>query len=221
MGYPGSWPGAARMAATRRRAHQDTPEQRFRDAVRHAESTRYVPVRIEVEGARWFVARVASGQERRVAWDLCEMGFRGYAPLEREKVYRARVRGVNGRVPKIRVRPVFTGYVFVGAPRGTGLVVRSLHERILDVLGGPDGPIEIPAALIGAINAREFAGKWDHVKRAAPFKPGDLVRIVDGAFAGFPGVIAALPADIRIKVEASIFGRLTPVVMEACQVERV
>ncbi len=54
-----------------------------------------------------------------------------------------------------------------------------------------------------------------------PFKPGDVVRIIEGPFNNFTGVVEEVyPDKLKLKVMVSIFGRKTPLEVDYLQVER-
>jgi len=55
----------------------------------------------------------------------------------------------------------------------------------------------------------------------ASFKEGDMVRVTTGPFADFSGVVSEVnPAQAKVKVLVSIFGRETPVELDFAQVSR-
>lgn len=58
-------------------------------------------------------------------------------------------------------------------------------------------------------------------KAKVSFEPGDEVRVIEGAFANFSGVVEEVkPEKQKLKVKVSIFGRATPVELEFGQVEK-
>ena len=209
----------------RKRQRKSDAELAFEEAQKR-EAARYAPVRIGVAGARWFVAHVMAGCERRVAADLVDLGFRAYCPLSATLSHRARVKGSSGRVRRVRIAPVFAAYLFVGVLPGRE-IGKSAHEKIIEILGDADErgehrALEIPGALVAMINERELAREWDRAHRpVAPFRVGSEVRMKEGPFAGFSGFVAAAPVDMRVRIEAMLFGRATRLTVEARQLEPV
>lgn len=67
----------------------------------------------------------------------------------------------------------------------------------------------------------QIQDKKDKVKPKVAFEPGETVKINDGPFGNFNGVVEEIDPDRgKIKVSVSIFGRTTPVELEYWQVER-
>ena len=90
---------------------------------------------------------------------------------------------------------------------------------------GPNGK---PQAITEAEAARilstreEAAAAAPKAKVKVDYEIGDAVKVLDGPFASFNGVVEELDFEkSRVKVSVSIFGRATPVELEFEQVERV
>ncbi len=194
--------GATKTIVTRRRRREARP--------------------VQIEGVRWVVARVLSGFEFAVADDLAAVGFRSFAPHAVTVALRGRVGGGEQRRKALRETPVFAGYLFVGCPEGL-LLAKLSHDRLLDVLTSVEARQSARVAeAVAMISKLHCAGVFDErTRRVAGYGVGEVVRIKDGPFAGYNGAIAALPHDMRIKVEISLFGRSVPVEMGPRQIERV
>ena len=90
---------------------------------------------------------------------------------------------------------------------------------------GPGGkPQPIPDAQAARMldTKEEAAASGAKQKISVDYEIGDSVKVLDGPFASFNGVVEELDFDRgRVKVSVSIFGRATPVELEFEQVERV
>jgi transcriptional antiterminator NusG len=90
---------------------------------------------------------------------------------------------------------------------------------------GPGGkPQPIPDAQAARMldTKEEAAAHGPKTKIHVDYEIGDAVKVLDGPFASFNGVVEELDFDRgRVKVSVSIFGRATPVELEFEQVERV
>jgi len=120
---------------------------------------------------------------------------------------------------KTSARKFFPGYILLnvdlndetwhtvrGTPKVTGFVGNDLHPEPL--------PDEDAMKIIGRI--RDGAMK---PKPKVSYEVGDVVRVVDGPFANFQGVVDNVNPDKgRVRVMVSIFGRETPVELEFIQV---
>ncbi|MEP7315747.1 MAG: transcription termination/antitermination protein NusG, partial [Sphingomicrobium sp.] len=89
---------------------------------------------------------------------------------------------------------------------------------------GPNGkPQAIPdAQALRMLDTKDEAAAAPKQKIKVDYEIGDAVKVLDGPFASFNGVVEELDFDrARVKVSVSIFGRATPVELEFEQVERV
>ena len=86
--------------------------------------------------------------------------------------------------------------------------------------GKPQAITEAEAARM--LDTKEEAAAAPKKKIKVDYEIGDAVKVLDGPFASFNGVVEELDFDrSRVKVSVSIFGRATPVELEFEQVERV
>jgi transcriptional antiterminator NusG len=122
-------------------------------------------------------------------------------------------------------RKFFPGYVLVKCDL-TDEVYHLIKNtpKVTGFLGSSGKPQPITDA-----EAARILNTKDEAAAAAPktkinvdYEIGDQVKVLDGPFASFNGVVEELDFDRgRVKVGVSIFGRATPVELEFEQVERV
>ncbi len=99
-------------------------------------------------------------------------------------------------------------------------LVRSV-PRVMGFIGGTsDRPAPISDKEVDAImNRLQQVG--DKPRPKTLFEPGEMVRVNDGPFADFNGVVEEVDYEkSRLKVSVSIFGRATPVELDFSQVEK-
>jgi transcription antitermination factor NusG len=177
------------------------------------------PSSIIVEGATWLAVRTSPGQERRVARDLTDLGFRGYCPVGQR--YYDWTNGRRAKAKQIRIFARFAPYIFVGCPPGRTLQKRSVDNIDL-ILRNSDGLRTIPQQAIQSIKDMELSGAWDETvfrPELFPMQPGDRVRIMEGAFAGFPAILQQYHENGRCSVDVKMFGRVSPIELDACAIE--
>lgn len=93
-------------------------------------------------------------------------------------------------------------------------------DRITGFVGNSTKPVPIPDEEVQKITKQIDDGQLKP-KLKVSFEKGDSVRVVDGPFNTFNGVVEEVnPEKGRLKVLVSIFGRATPVDLEFAQVER-
>ena len=113
------------------------------------------------------------------------------------------------------------GYVFVEASL-VGDVAHTLRfmPNVLGFLGGLDNPSPVPQADINRmLGTAEETELVDDVN--IPYVVDETVKVIDGPFSGFSGVIEEVNSEKRkLKVMVKIFGRKTPLELGFMQVEK-
>lgn len=172
----------------------------------------------------WFVVHAYSGFEKQVMRALVERielsGFSdrfGEVLVPTEEVVEMRA-GKKRRSE----RKFFPGYVLVQMELDdeTWHLVKET-PKVLGFIGGKaDAPAPISEAEANAILQRIQAGS-EHVTPKTVFEPGELVRVIDGPFNDFSGVVEEVNYEKnRLHVAVTIFGRSTPVELAFDQVEK-
>jgi len=173
---------------------------------------------------RWYVVQAFSGYEARVQKTLLEHiqihGLEekfGQVLVPTEEVVEMRA----GQKRK-SARKFFPGYVLVemAMDEEAWHLVKSV-PRVLGFIGGTsDRPAPITQKEADRILQR-LEDSTDKPKPKTLFEVGEVVRVIDGPFADFNGVVEELDYEKnRIKVSVLIFGRSTPVDLEFGQVEK-
>ncbi len=173
---------------------------------------------------RWYVVHAYSGFEKKVAAALRERVSRaemedrfGEILVPTEEVVEMR----SGQKRKSE-RKFFPGYVLVHMELDdeTWHLVKET-PRVLGFIGGKaDQPAPITEKEADAI-LRRVQDSEDKPRPKTIFEPGEVVRVVDGPFNDFNGVVEEVNYDkSRLRVAVSIFGRSTPVELDFAQVEK-
>lgn len=173
---------------------------------------------------RWYIIHVYSGFEKKVRDSIREQAEqKGLAnlfedilvPME-EVVEIRRGKKVNAE------RKFFPGYVVVRTVLNdeTWSLVRNT-AKVTGFLGPGGKPSPIPDHEAERIRHQMEEG-IEHPKPSIAFVSGDTVRVSEGPFASFSGVVEEVDESKgRLKVSVSIFGRATPVELEYSQVEKL
>lgn len=120
-------------------------------------------------------------------------------------------------------RRFFPGYILVKMhlTEETWHIVKNTPKITGFVGGDPTKPSPVPESEIEKMTNRIAEGQSKPRPRIS-FQEGEKVRVVDGPFANFNGVIEGVNPDKgKVKVSVSIFGRSTPVELDFIQVEKV
>jgi len=173
---------------------------------------------------RWYIVHAYSNFEKKVADSIRESaGQRNLAdrfeeilvPTEHVVEVR-RGRKVNTE------RKFFPGYVLVKCDL-TDSVFSLIKNtpKVTGFLGADNKPMPISEEEAMRIKGQVAEGV-ERPKPTVSFEVGETVRVADGPFASFNGLVEEVDeARSRLKVAVSIFGRPTPVELEFAQVEKV
>ena len=177
------------------------------------------------QGKKWYVLKAVSGKEAKVKEylealmrtnkDLCD--YVGQILLPTEKYAQIR----NGK-RVVKEKLFLPGYVLVEANLNPEIAhTLRFIPNVLGFLGGMDNPSPVRQADINRIlgTAEDTAIKAEEVN--IPYAIDEAVKVTDGPFSGFSGVIEEVNAEKRkLKVMVKIFGRKTPLELGFNQVEK-
>ncbi|MCC6177276.1 MAG: transcription/translation regulatory transformer protein RfaH [Chloroflexi bacterium] len=152
---------------------------------------------------RWYVARTKVRREVTTAAVLEQRGIETYLPI---------LPAAHRSAPRVAVyEPLFPGYLFarLDATESEWLTARSA-PGIAYFLGGGGDPTPVPDELVESIRTGLLRGKGE--THRPPFKPGEIVVIDRGPFAGLEAVFDGwLSARGRVRVLLELVERLVPV----------
>jgi transcription termination/antitermination protein NusG len=170
---------------------------------------------------KWYVVHTYSGFENKVKISLQERivaaGMQEHFSdilIPEEDI----VELVSGE-KKTSKRKFFPGYILVRMEMSdnTWHIVKDT-PKVTGFIGGKDKPTPIPDKDVENLKTRIDEGTLKP-KPKFKFEEGDHVRIIDGPFTNFDGVIDEVkPEKGKLRVIVSIFGRSTPVELDFIQV---
>jgi len=177
----------------------------------------------------WFVLHTLTGQEHKVQESIRRRAVQeemqdlvGEVVIPTEKVSE-----VKKGVKSTTTRKFFPGYVLVNMSLYDS--ERNMQERawyfvretqgIIGFVGG-ERPVPLKPEEVEVI-FHQVEEKQEQVKPKVVFETGETVKITDGPFLNFSGVVEEVdPNRGKLKVSVAIFGRSAPVELEYWQVER-
>ncbi len=172
---------------------------------------------------RWYVVQTYSGFEKKVAQSINEQveqhelgDLISEVLVPTEEVIEMR-RGAKVTTE----RKFFPGYILVRMELTdeTWHLVKS-QPKVAGFVGGKGKPIPITDAEASRL-LKQVSEGVDRPKPSVTFEIGEQVRVADGPFATFNGLVEDVDEErSRLKVAVSIFGRSTPVDLDFTQVEK-
>jgi len=173
-------------------------------------------------GKRWYVLHTYSGYEENVkhnleqrieSFDMRDKIFNVIVPKEKK------IKIKNGKRITVEEK-IFPGYVLVEmiVTDDSWYVVRNT-PNVTGFVGSGTTPTPIDQKeidqLLKRVNSAEAQHKID-------VNTGDIVRISDGPFKNFEGKVSTVDSERgKIKVMVTMFGRETPVELDALQVKKI
>ena len=179
------------------------------------------PVEVAVEGPAWYVIHCYSGYENKVRHNLEQrietMGMKDkifdvVIPTQEE------IEVKDGKRRTVE-RHIFPGYVLVNMALSeeSWYVVRNT-PGVTGFVGMGNNPTPLRPEEVAQI-VKRMEAEAPTVK--VSFKVGERVRIVDGPFNDFRGVVSEIDMErTKVRVMVSFFGRETPVELDFLQVEK-
>ncbi len=174
--------------------------------------------------AHWYVIHVYSGFEKKVAQSIREQAIqKSMADLFEEVMVPTEEVVEMRRGAKVNAeRKFFPGYVLIKmemSDESWHLVKNT--PKVTGFLGGKGKPIPITEEEAMRILHQVKEGV-ERPKPSITFEIGEQVRVCDGPFTSFSGLVEEVDEErARVKVAVSIFGRATPVELEYAQVEKL
>lgn len=169
---------------------------------------------------RWYIVSVAAGQENRVCNEInniakeCDGIKEAIVPVK--KVFK-HVRGKKVDA----AQKLFPNYVFVNMEMSDNscAAIKDI-SKVLGFLGSKLKPEEVPDSKMEKLMNR--VNEENDLSGESIFEVGDTVRIIEGPFETFTGVIESKDHEKNIlKISVFIFGRSTMVDIEANMVEKI
>jgi len=175
--------------------------------------------------ARWYIVHAYSNFEQKVAEAIRDQASRqGISELfEDIKVPTEEVTEVVRNTKKVRQHRHFPGYVLVKMDMTDDAyhLVKNT-PKVTGFLGQQNKPQPVSEKEIERILGRESEPGVAKPRRVITFDIGERVRVSDGPFQSFEGIVSEVDEERgRLKVAVMIFGRETPVDLEYQQVEKL
>jgi len=170
----------------------------------------------------WYSLRVISGKEEKIKDSIFKE--LEYVPeiaedIEEILIPTENVVDIKNGKKQVKKRVFFPGYVLVKMVMNNEnkFFIENI-DGVMSFVGTKENPQPLKNheidRLIGSIDSEDS----DIIDIEIPFKVGDSVRVIDGPFKDFDGLIQEVNDKNRIKVNVNIFGRPTPIELSFNQI---
>ena len=171
----------------------------------------------------WYIVQAYSGFEKKVVESIKDALTKNKleSHLGESLVPTQEVTEVKKGKRTKKQKKYFPGYILVQLEMTKQVfhLIKSL-QKVSGFLGSGDKPTPISDTEIQRILG-QVSENADSQKSGISFEIGEKVKVCDGPFASFNGLIEEIDEEkSRLKVSVSIFGRATPVDLEFNQVEK-
>ncbi len=163
----------------------------------------------------WYVIRSKPNKEEFLAGQFSAYGIKVFYP-------RIRVKPVNPRARKLKA--YFPSYLFIYVDLATvNLSTLQWMPGAVNLVSFDGQPASVPEALIYAIERQVERINTSQVNILQDIRPGDVVKIQDGPFAGYEAIFdGQISGRERVRVLLSFLqNRQIPVELRSSQIERV
>ncbi len=177
---------------------------------------------------RWYVLRTFTGQEKKIRRflenEIREEGWDN--KIQEILIPTETVFEMRGGKKRTREKSFFPGYVLIKMAMDQQLRhffadrSRPWPSKV-DFLGPGGAPAALQPQEVERILGRVSEARDGDERPEMPFDSGDAVKVIDGPFNNFSGVVdEVFPDKLKVRVMVSIFGRKTPLELDYLQVER-
>jgi len=158
---------------------------------------------------RWFVAHTHPHAEGKATAHLSRQGFQIYFPRYLKRRRHAR------RIETVAA-PLFPRYLFVAIDLNVQRW-RSIYSTVgvSRLVCNGDDPSPVPDGIVEALKQREDSSGFIKLDARPPFRAGDKIRVLDGAFSSCLGLFESMAERERIAILLDLLGRKVRVLLDA------